>query len=139
MNVNDAVHKTVHANGGAKVIAERLGSPEGVIRAKANPNDDSRWFYLPEAVELMSLTGDHRILHALADEFGYLIAPMPDSVDNADRALLSLLTDATKGNDSERDIHKSVVQLRSFIGADMRKKINKLQGYLAKLAHEIDD
>ncbi|MBM2884072.1 hypothetical protein JFK97_06680 [Chromobacterium phragmitis] len=139
MNVNDAAHKTVYAAGGPKVVAARMDASESVIRAKANPNDDSRWFYLPEAMELMSLTGDHRILQAMADEFGYLLTQIPDEVDSADRALLGMLTDAVKGNTGESEIRRGLSAIRGFIGADLRKKVNRLQGYLAALAQAIDD
>ena len=134
MSVDDAVHKTVHAAGGSKVVADRLVMPAGVVRAKANPNDRSRGFYLPEAVELMSLTGDHRILSAMADEFGYQLRPLGD-VDPAGRALVGLVTDAVFGGLDEADIRHAVTALRAK-SADMRQSIYGLQEVLARLAKE---
>lgn len=136
MSVDDAVHKTVHAAGGSKVVADRLGMPAGVVRAKANPNDRSRGFYLPEAVELMSLTGDHRILSAMADEFGYQLRPLGD-VDSAGRALVGLVTDAVFGGLDEADIRRAVTALGAK-SADMRQSIYGLQEVLARLAKETE-
>ncbi|MCD0493852.1 hypothetical protein LQD23_16345 [Chromobacterium violaceum] len=139
MNVNDAAHKTVFSNGGPNELGPRMEMSPAVMRAKANPNDNSRWFYLPEAMELMSLTGDHRILQAMADEFGYLLTEIPDEVDSADRALLAMVTDAVKGNSSEADIRRGLTSLRGFVGSDLRRRVNRLQAYLAHLAQAIDD
>lgn len=139
LSINDAAHKTVYAAGGPKVIAARLDASEAVIRAKANPNDESRWFYLPEAVELMSLTGDHRILESMADEFGYLLTQTPEGVDSADRALIHMVSDSIKGQGDEANIRRALASLKNFKGSVLRKKVNQLQAYLAQVAQAIDD
>lgn len=136
LSVADAAHKTVHAAGGSKVVASRLEMSDAVLRAKANPNDASRDFYLREAVELMSLTGDHRILSAMADEFGYQLRPLGD-VDSAGRALVGLVTDAVFGGLDEADIRRAVTALGAK-SADMRQSIYGLQEVLARLAKETE-
>lgn len=139
LSINDAAHKTVYAAGGPKVIAARLDASESVIRAKANPNDESRWFYLPEAVELMSLTGDHRILESMADEFGYLLTQIPEEIDSADRALIHMVSDSIKGQGDEANIRRALAGLKSINGSTLRRKINQLQAYLAQVAQAVDD
>ena len=139
MNWRDAAHKTVHSAGGSKVIAERMGGYAGVIRAKANPDDNSRWFDMQEMVELMSLTNDHRMLEALADEFGYMLTSVPEEIDSADRGLMQMISDSLKGHDGEVEKRRGLAQLKGHAGAAIRRKINKLQAFLADLAQLTDD
>ncbi len=136
LSVADAAHKTVYAAGGSKVVANSMGMSDSVLRAKVNPFDKSRWLYLPEAVELMSLTGDHRILDALADEFGYQLRQISES-DDSGRALVTLVSDAVFGEVSESDIRRSVAFLGSK-AVDMRPTILAIQELLAKLEKVIE-
>ena len=69
MNVTDAAHKTAHAYpGGCDALGDRMEMRPGVLRNKVNPNNDKHHLTLAEADEMMGLTGDHRILQALAAE-----------------------------------------------------------------------
>lgn len=74
MNVSDAAYDTVHAYpGGSVTLAARLGMSDAVLRGKVNPNNDRNHLTLDEANRIIGLTGDHRILHALAAEHGYTL------------------------------------------------------------------
>ena len=44
-----------------------------VLRNKVNPNNTTHHLTLAEASEIMALTNNHRILHALAAEHGYVL------------------------------------------------------------------
>jgi hypothetical protein len=88
MNINDAAHKTVHAYpGGSESLAPRIGMSAAVLRNKVNPNNTTHHLTLVEASEVMGVTGDDRILHALAAQHGYTLqrieAPGQDSVVTA--------------------------------------------------------
>lgn len=84
MNVNDAAYQTVHDYpGGAKALASRMDridrdgkvhefSPV-VLGSKVNPNTSTHHLTLAEASTIMGLTDDHRILHALAAQHGYVL------------------------------------------------------------------
>lgn len=73
MNVKDAVHATVRSYpGGSEALAPRVGMTPGVLRNKANPNSDTHRLAIEEASEIMGVTGDYRILHALAAEHGFV-------------------------------------------------------------------
>ena len=64
MNVKDATHATVHDYpGGAESLAPRMGikSPQ-VLRNKVNPATDTHHLRLDEAVRMMAVTGDYRII-----------------------------------------------------------------------------
>ncbi|HYG07323.1 MAG TPA: phage regulatory CII family protein [Stenotrophomonas sp.] len=74
MNIIDTAHKTVHAYpGGSESLAPRLGMSAAVLRNKVNPNNTTHHLTLAEASEIMGVTGDDGILHALAAEHGYVL------------------------------------------------------------------
>lgn len=74
MNINDAAHKTVKDYpGGAEALGVRIGMSGAVLRNKVNPNNSTHHLSLAEASEIMGVTGDDRMLHALAAEHGYVL------------------------------------------------------------------
>ncbi len=112
MNILDAAHKTVKDSpGGAEALATRLitvndrgeerSMSGAVLRNKVNPNNTTHALSLVEANDIMGLTGDHRILIALAAEHGYGLH-MLEAPDDA-RCLTStiLATSASKGQFAE--------------------------------------
>lgn len=56
-------------------MAARIGIDARELARKLNPNTGD--LGLDEAVVLMVLSGDHRILHAMADELGYRLEAAP--------------------------------------------------------------
>ncbi|MDG2524621.1 phage regulatory CII family protein [Stenotrophomonas sp. HITSZ_GD] len=80
MNILDAAHKTVkNYPGGSESLAPRIGMSAAVLRNKVNPNNDTHHLTLVEASEIMGVTSDDRILHALAAEHGYTLQPISTS------------------------------------------------------------
>jgi hypothetical protein len=74
VNVSDAAHKTVHDYpGGSESLGPRMSISPAVLRSKVNPNTATHRLALDEADEMMGITGDHRILHALAANHGYTL------------------------------------------------------------------
>ena len=69
MNIHDAAHATVHDYpGGAASLAPRLGMVQAVLNSKVNPNTHTHHLTLAEAMRIMTMTGDHRILRAQCEE-----------------------------------------------------------------------
>lgn len=88
MNITDAAYATAHDYpGGTQSLGPRLGISPAVLRGKVNPNDPSHKLTLVEAMRMMHITGDHRILHAMADECGHVCIMLP-TTPNSDMALL---------------------------------------------------
>lgn len=78
MNVIDAAYVSVHDYpGGSVALAPRLGMSSAILRGKVNPNDAGHHLTLLESVVMQQLTGDHRVLRAMADELGYVMIPVP--------------------------------------------------------------
>lgn len=88
MNILDAAHKTVHDYpGGSESLAPRIGMSAAVLRNKVNPNNTTHHLTVSEADAIMGVTGDDRMLHALAAHHGYTLqaidAPSSGSIMTA--------------------------------------------------------
>lgn len=99
MNVKDAAYHTVHDYpGGAAALAVRMGKKSGqVLTNKVNPNNEDHHLRLDEAVAMMSLTGDHRIIEAMAGELGGVFAMLPYGEVTGEN-LFGLILSATAQN-----------------------------------------
>lgn len=68
----DAAYHVVHDyDGGAPVVAQRLGKPVVTLNQELRPGLSGAKLGLATAVAISELTGDHRILHAFAQQLGY--------------------------------------------------------------------
>ena len=71
--VADAAYDTVHEYpGGAEALGPRVAMSPKVLDSRVNPNIHSHHLSLNDAVRIMALTGDHRILRAQCRHLGYL-------------------------------------------------------------------
>jgi hypothetical protein len=124
MNLIDAAHKTVHDYpGGSQSLGPRIDMSPAVLRNKVNPNNDTHHLTLAEASEIMSVTGDHRILHALAAEHGYVLQKAENTTTEG--TILQLLL---RANAAEGDLDKALNDAL----ADGRLTQNELKEVLAK-------
>jgi hypothetical protein len=79
--------------GGAKALATRMEQKPAVLSHKLNPNDTANHLTVSDLMKIMVLTGDHRALHAAAQELGYMLIPLP-SVD--EETATDAITDTVK-------------------------------------------
>lgn len=80
-SILDAAYMTAQEYpGGARALAMRMGckSP-AVLTHKLNPNDKANHLTVADLVNLMVMSGDHRALHAMNTEFGYIALPIPET------------------------------------------------------------
>lgn len=97
MNSELAAYHTVHDwPGGAESLAPMMGMSAAILRGKVNPNDAKHHLTLREASALMVITGDDRILHALAAEQGAVVR-YADADEPADLRDATLRAVAAKG------------------------------------------
>lgn len=80
MNILDIAYNTVHDYpGGATALAPRIGiKSHAVLNSKVNPNTETHHLTLMEAVKIMQITGDYRILHAINTQLGKVSIDLPD-------------------------------------------------------------
>lgn len=89
MNLTDAAYAVAHDYpGGTESLAPRLGMSGAILRGKVNPNDKSHHLTLAEAMRMQSMTGDFRILHAMAGELGFVCVQMPSFANTSEMELL---------------------------------------------------
>lgn len=101
MNPLDAFHATVHdAPGGCESLAPRMGMSAAVLRAKANPNADRNHPTIGDADRVMGLTGDYRILHALAGNHSHVCWQVDANTAPSDLAVLELVTHVWRAHGS---------------------------------------
>ena len=89
MNVQDAAYSTVHDyNGGSESLAPRLGMSAAVLRNKVNTNTTTHHLTLAEAVRMVDLTEDDRILRAWANHRGAVLISLPRNEIVSDQAVM---------------------------------------------------
>lgn len=94
MNLDDAVYNAVHDYpGGVPALAVRLGMSKNVLQNKINPSQDHHKVTLAESMKIQQLTGDMRILHAMAEELGFICIPGGNFAGVSDQALLDLFNE----------------------------------------------
>lgn len=101
MNITDAAYQTVHDYpGGSESLAPRIGMSAAVLRNKVNPNNTTHHLTLAEASAIMGVTGDHRILHALAGTHECVVQ-RTDAPDSGSMIGALLAASAAKGDLAE--------------------------------------
>lgn len=103
-SIADAVHRTVHDNGGPTALGKRLGIRPAVLSNKANPRQFNNELTLDESIRLQQCTGDHRILRAEAQELGYLVVP----IENPPPSDVELLTLYAQWQRDSGQIHAAI-------------------------------
>lgn len=94
MNIADAAYATVHDYpGGAEALGPRMRIKAGVLRNKVDPNNSGNHLGLMEADRLIGVTGDLRILQAMAAEHDCIVQRCSD-LPNAE-SITELVLDAT--------------------------------------------
>lgn len=113
MNHLDAFHQTVHsAPGGCESLAPRMDMSPAILRNKANPNSLTNKPTLDDADRLMGVTGDYRVLHALAKNHGFVCTKI-DEQPAGDMAVLETATDIwAKLGDLGAELHRALADGR---------------------------
>ncbi len=115
MSVLDAAYATVHYDGAedTSVIAERMGLGKQVLLNKVNVNNTTHHLTLLEAVKLMQVTNDFRILSALAAEFGGIYVPRPQALNvSADQLIGDISNMSLKFGTLIQEVAKDIVDSR---------------------------
>ncbi len=142
MNIADAFYQTVHGTpGGCEALAVRLGMSSAILRNKANVNSVTNKPMLDDADRIMGITGDHRILHALAMNHGYVCVEVDPSTTASDMAVLELITQVWSANgDVGAEVNRALADGRvdpreiALIRAAVYRAERALQEMLARLA-----
>ncbi|MFC7515066.1 phage regulatory CII family protein [Herbaspirillum sp. GCM10030257] len=92
MNLLDAFFNTVHDYpGGAESLAPRMGMSAAILRNKADQTKEHNKPLLVDADKAMGLTGDYRILDALARNHGFVLHRKEDGVIASDMSVVEVV------------------------------------------------
>lgn len=112
MHILDAALQTVSDYpGGAASLAPRVGLTAGILSNKVNPNCSTNHLSLVEANRIMSVTGDHAILQAMASEHGYALVRI-DNPDEAKGVLHGMLDLGVAEGEFNRELHDAMADGR---------------------------
>lgn len=103
-HVATAAQATVHDHGGPRALAPLLGLRPAILSNKVNPAQGKNSLTLREALHLQLLTGDHRILQAMAQTLGYILVPL----DRPPPSDVELLTLYARWQDATGQIHHAI-------------------------------
>lgn len=93
MNPADAFHSTVHSYpGGCEALAVRMGVVPAVLRNKANPNFEHNKPTLADADQVMALSGNFAVLHALAQNHGHVVVQVEAGAASSETAIVEAFT-----------------------------------------------
>jgi hypothetical protein len=107
MNMLDAAHLIGHEYpGGAKTLAERLGINQVVFNSKLNPNTTTHHLTLIEALRMQQIADRFDVLHAMADELGFVCIRKPMIGD--DCVTLSITRTCAEFGDFMREVNETL-------------------------------
>ena len=142
MNIIDAAYHTVHDYpGGATALAPRLGikSP-AVLNSKVNPNTDTHHITLVEAIKIMAITNDYRILQSMNAHLGKVAIDLPQIPECRDTALTDLVLSFGMGGGDVYTLFKEMMadgRITRGEALDLSKVIHKLHEILAELNTQV--
>lgn len=94
-SVQDAAYLTAHEYpGNVPALAARLHVNPTVLSHKLNPNNTTHNLTVADLLAIMTLTADHRALHAMCMQMGYMALPLP--TNTTDETTTEAITDTVK-------------------------------------------
>jgi len=142
MNIQDAAYNTAHDfPGGVPALAVRMGISPNVLQNKVNPSQEHHKLTLNEAVKMQAITGDLRMLHAMADALGCVCIQLPVHDQAGDMELLdSFMGVVSELGDLSAEFQQSwadgQITLKEF--ARIRNEAYDVQARLAELLARIE-
>lgn len=146
LSVRDAAFHTVHDYpGGCTPLAARMGINPQTLAHKVNPKDQNRYaLNLEESLRVQALSGDCRILHAMARELGFValqLDPLDDeSVNNCITAAVQefgeLLRTVGESLSDQKVTDRELSQIDAALG-NVMNRANALRARLGEMNDQL--
>jgi hypothetical protein len=136
MNVHDVIYQVCRAYpGGFEALALRMNMTAQILRNKANPSITSNHMNLHDVETLMAVTGDVRILEALACEMNCGVYAL-DAVDHpSDMAVLELVVRLQK---SQGDVSGEIFNALEDGNVD-KKEVERIKAAAVKSISHLNE
>lgn len=107
--LNEIIHSTAQekAHGGIEKLADKLGVRPQVLRNKVNPNNLQNKLTIYEAIKLMQLTGDSKILDEIAWMLNFELTAI--NVNDKTTLLNAIVTASADHGKVHQTIEKAVL------------------------------
>lgn len=137
MKVRDALYHAVHDYpGGVADLATRMGLAPSTLQNLANPRIETHEWTLKRIRQLFDFTGDLRIAHAFAAEFGGMFLPLAGGSDGGDSDVFRLATSLAKEfGDVVSEIQASMADGR--VSQFERERVHQQIYELNRAAHNV--
>lgn len=136
LSIKDMVDAYTQHRGTQMQLAELADVNPNTFRRKIQPHDDGAQFSPSELLRLMLVTGDTRVLKAMADELGLDLVRQTDALSSPDDVVLHCLYCMQKGSDSEADMRQWLARCE-LKRADVLVTIHAMVRRLMGLAEQI--
>lgn len=147
MNVQDAAYHTAHDYpGGCVSLAPRIGMSKNILQNKVNPSQEHHKLTLDDAMRMQAISGDTRILQAMAEELGFVCIPVPQFDGVADVELLDAYTAMVEdegkfASDFRAALHGRGISSQEFekLRADMHAQQQHEMELLARIESLVEE
>lgn len=139
MDIFEAAYRTAHDHQpqGAVGLARRLGKNPGTFLNELNPGQEGHKLGLGDATAMQTVSGDHRILHAMAHTLGEVCFALPDMHAVSDQCLLGHITKiGAESGDFYRVLHIALADGK-FSRRDYRQVKQEAMEYIAAIAEAV--
>lgn len=99
---------------GVPALAAKMGMPAGTLYNKLNPHESTHHkLTLQDVIQISAITGDLRVMKALAQTLGCVCFPVPNLNHVSDEALLELINNVgAEGGDFYRAVNVALGRKR---------------------------
>lgn len=138
MDVFEAAYRVAHDfPGGATALAARMGKNPGTLMNELNPSQEGHKLGVGDATAMQAISGDHRILHAMAHTLGEVCFRVPDLHRVSDDALLEHINAIGVEAGQFHAAIRQALQYRKFTREDYKHVRQEAMDYIAAIAEAL--
>ncbi|WP_281952024.1 phage regulatory CII family protein [Nitrosophilus kaiyonis] len=122
-------------------VAEKLGTTKGYLYAQLEPNRTDKPLSVDRIMAITELTGDTRIIEAMAKEFGYTLCKPETESQKSDDPVIAVTLKAFGLEEVQGILAKTIKEsiADGVLDEEEKSKINETAHLLRKLAAELQE
>ncbi|BCD61728.1 hypothetical protein NrS5_24 [Nitratiruptor phage NrS-5] len=122
-------------------VAEKLGTTKGYLYAQLEPNRTDKPLSVDRVMAITELTGDTRIIEAMAKEFGYTLCKPETNPQKSDDPVIAVTLQAFSLEEAQGSLAKTIKEAIAdgILDEAEKSQINDIAHQLRKLAAELQE